>query len=237
MDIQLSAQQQAIVDCNDPRIAVKACPGSGKTFSVAARMAKLLRENNLSRHQGIAAISFTNTACEVIQKELKGTFGCRNIGYPSFIGTIDSLINTYIFLPYAHLVMECNSRPEIVGTEFNKWYDYDASKRNYDRTKIIDPNYFIDKVSFNQDDEPIPLVSAQEFTFSWSNMKKKNGEYRKEVTDIIEAKHIHFVKGKANQADATYFAFRILKKYPSIAQNLVRRFPILIIDEAQDTTE
>lgn len=237
MDIQLSAQQQAVVDCNEPRIVVKACPGSGKTFSVAARMAKLLRENNLSRHQGIAAISFTNTACEVIQKELKETFGCRNIGYPSFIGTIDSFINTYIFLPYAHLVMECNSRPEIVGTEFNKWYDYDASKRNYDRTKIIDPNYFVDKVSFNQDDEPIPLVSAQEFTFSWSNMKKKNGEYRKEVTDIIEAKHIHFVKGKVNQADATYFAFRILKKYPSIAQNLVRRFPILIIDEAQDTTE
>ena len=29
----------------------------------------------------------------------------------------------------------------------------------------------------------------------------------------------------------------LLKKYPSIAQNLVRRFPILIIDEAQDTTE
>ena len=48
MDIQLSAQQQAVVDCNEPRIIVKACPGSGKTFSVAARMAKLLRENNLS---------------------------------------------------------------------------------------------------------------------------------------------------------------------------------------------
>ena len=58
MDIQLSAQQQAVVDCNESRIIVKACPGSGKTFSVAARMAKLLRENNLSRHQGIAAISF-----------------------------------------------------------------------------------------------------------------------------------------------------------------------------------
>lgn len=237
MDIQLSAQQQAVVDCNEPRIVVKACPGSGKTFSVAARMAKLLRENNLSRHQGIAAISFTNTACEVIQKELKETFGCTNIGYPSFIGTIDSFINTYIFLPYAHLVMECDCRPEIVGTEFNKWYDYDASKRNYDRTKIIDPNYFVDKVSFNQYGEPIPLVTAQEFNFSWSKMKKKNGQYRKDVTDIIEAKHIHFAQGKANQADATYFAFRILNKYPLITQNIVRRFPILIIDEAQDTTE
>ena len=71
MAIQLSAQQQAVVDCNEPRIVVKACPGSGKTFSVAARVARLLRENNLSRHQGIAAISFTNTACKVIKKNLK----------------------------------------------------------------------------------------------------------------------------------------------------------------------
>ena len=143
MAIQLSAQQQAVVDCNEPRSVVKACPGSGKTFSVAARMARLLRENSLSRHQGIAAVSFTNTACDVIKKELKDTFGYPNVSYPSFIGTIDSFINTYIFLPYAHLVMECDCRPEIVGTEFNKWYDYDASKRNYDRTKIIDPNYFV----------------------------------------------------------------------------------------------
>ena len=237
MAIQLSAQQQAVVDCSDPRIVVKACPGSGKTFCMAARMAKLLGENNLSRHQGIAALSFTNTACEVIQKELKETFGYANIGYPSFIGTIDSFINTYIFLPYAHLVMECDCRPEIVGTEFNKWYDYDASKRSYDRTKIVDPNYFVDKVSFNKFGEPIPLVSPQEFNFSWGNMRNKNGQYRKEVTDIIDAKRIHFAQGKANQSDATYFAFRILDEYSSIAQNIVRRFPILIIDEAQDTTE
>ncbi len=233
MAIQLSAQQQAVVDCNEPRIVVKACPGSGKTFSVAARMAKLLGENNLSRHQGIAALSFTNTACEVIQKELKETFG---LGYPSFIGTIDSFINTYIFLPYAHLVMGCDCRPEIVGTEFNKWYDYDASIRGYNG-KITDPNYFVDKVSFNLNGDPIPLVPAQEFNFSWSKIRTINGQYRKDVAGIIEAKRIHFAKGKANQSDATYFAFRILNEYPSIAQNIVRRFPILIIDEAQDTTE
>ena len=236
MDIQLSAQQQAVVDCNEPRIVVKACPGSGKTFSVAARMAKLLRENSLSRHQGIAAISFTNTACDTIKDELQKTFGIPNVPHPSFIGTIDRFINTYIFLPYAHLVMKCDSRPEIIGTEFNKWFDYDSSQRGYDR-KIIDPNYFIDKVSFNLKGEPIPLVPAQEFNFSWSKIRKTNGEYRKNISDIIAAKRTHFAQGKANQADANYFAFKILTEYPIIAQNITRRYPILIIDEAQDTTE
>ena len=247
MDIQLSAQQQAVVDCNEPRIVVKACPGSGKTFSVAARMAKLLQENNLSRHQGIAAISFTNTACEVIQKELKETFGCRNIDYPSFIGTIDSFINTYIFLPYAHLVMGCNYRPEIVGTTFNKWFDYDPTQTRYIRGKLgeriitsRDANYYFDLISFGLNDQLLRLAPYQAYHFGkadWDNPNKKDGSPKKVISELKEMKWKHFNAGKVNQADAIYFTFRILDKYPSIAQNIVRRFPILIIDEAQDTTE
>lgn len=247
MDIQLSAQQQAVVDCNEPRIVVKACPGSGKTFSVAARMAKLLGENNLSRHQGIAALSFTNTACEVIQKELKETFGYANIGYPSFIGTIDSFINTYIFLPYAHLVMGCDCRPEIVGTEFNKWDDYDPAQTKYIRGKhgeriIIsrDANYYFDLISFGLNDQLLRLAPYQAYHFGkadWENPNKKDGSPKKIISELIEMKWKHFNAGKVNQADAIYFTFKILDKYPSIAQNIVRRFPILIIDEAQDTTE
>ena len=247
MDIQLSAQQQAVVDCNEPRIVVKACPGSGKTFSVAARMAKLLQENNLSRHQGIAAISFTNTACEVIQKELKETFGCRNIDYPSFIGTIDSFINTYIFLPYAHLVMGCNYRPEIVGTTFNKWFDYDPTQTRYIRGKLgeriitsRDANYYFDLISFGLNDQLLRLAPYQAYHIGkadWDNPNKKDGSPKKVISELKEMKWKHFNAGKVNQADAIYFTFRILDKYPSIAQNIVRRFPILIIDEAQDTTE
>lgn len=247
MDIQLSAQQQAVVDCNEPRIVVKACPGSGKTFSVAARMAKLLGENNLSRHQGIAALSFTNTACEVIQKELKEAFGYANIGYPSFIGTIDSFINTYIFLPYAHLVMGCDCRPEIVGTEFNKWDDYDSTQTRHIRDKsgrnIIvsrDANYYFDLISFGLNDQLLRLAPYQAYHFGkadWDNPNKKDGSPKKIISELKEMKWKHFNAGKVNQADVIYFTSRILDKYPSIAQNIVRRFPILIIDEAQDTTE
>lgn len=245
--IQLSAQQRAIVNCTEPRIIVKACPGSGKTFSVAARMAKLIMHSTLSRHQGIAAISFTNTACEVIKTELKETFGCANIGYPSFIGTIDSFINIFIFLPYAHLVMGCDCRPEIVGTEFNKWFDYDPSKTSYIKDKsgknIIasrDVNYYFDIVSFGLNGQLLRLAPYQAYHFrkaDWENPYKRDGETKKIISDLINMKWRHFNAGKANQSDATYFAYKILTDYPLIAKNIVRRFPILIIDEAQDTTE
>ena len=49
---------------------------------------------------------------------------------------------------------------------------------------------------------------------------------------------LHFWReGYATQADANYFAVKILEKYPTIAKALVARFNEFIIDEAQDTTE
>jgi len=232
----LSESQREIVDCDASRIIVKACPGSGKTYSVAARFARLLNKNDLSRHQGIAAISFTNTACEEIRKELDTEYSINDVRYPNFIGTIDSFINNYIFLPFGHLLMGCKRRPEIVGTEYNKWLDYDATIRNYNRTKIIDPDYFFDKISFDINQEPMKLVSEKEFNFSWKKRKNKNGTFRKDLLHIISAKEKHFSEGKANQADANYFAYKILLKYPSIAKNIAQRFPMIIVDEAQDTT-
>ncbi|RGV56399.1 ATP-dependent helicase [Bacteroides intestinalis] len=235
---RLSIAQRTIVDCPDRRIVVKACPGSGKTFSVTARLARLLSNNELNKHQGVAAISFTHTACDEIRGGIQ-KFGVSSFAYPHFIGTIDSFINNYIFLPYGHLFMRCNKRPEIVGTEYYPWFSYDATIRNYDRTKIIDPNYFFDKVSFGLNDTLLRLEPYQVFNFGktdWDNPYKKDGNLKKAISDLIKMKETHFRSGKANQADANYIAYKILIKYPAIARNLAQRFPILIIDEAQDTT-
>ena len=235
---RLSPTQREIVDCPGRRIVVKACPGSGKTFSVTARLARLLCNNQLNKHQGIAAISFTHTACDEIKNGIQ-KFGVSNVTYPHFIGTIDSFINNYIFFPYGHLFMGCNKRPEVIGTEYNPWFNYDATIRNYDRTKIIDPNYYFDKVSFGLSDNLLRLAPYQVFNFGksdWDNPYKKDGNLKKVISDLIEMKVIHFRSGKANQADANYIAYKILTKYPVIAKNIAQKFPILIVDEAQDTT-
>ena len=241
---KLSDKQREIVDSADKRIVVKACPGSGKTFSVTARLAKLIQDNKLNRHQGIATLSFTNTACDEIRKGIKVNFGIEDISYPHYIGTLDSFINNYIFLPYGHLFMKCPSRPEIIGTEYNKWFDYDHSKTTYgyDRKtnkKFItarDPNYYFDKVSFDINKAPMRLFAAKEYHFSWKKTMKNNGEYCKCILDILSSKENNFKESRANQADANYIALQILQQYPIITSNIVERFPYIIIDEAQDTT-
>src|SRR5690554_487131 len=103
----LSEKQKNIVDSVDSRIVVKACPGSGKTYSVSARIAKLLQQG-FYKHKGIAVISFTTVAAEEIKKSLKSDYGIQ-ITYPHFIGTIDSFIIQNIFLSIAHISLACIS--------------------------------------------------------------------------------------------------------------------------------
>lgn len=238
----LTDKQKVIVDCNESHIVVKACPGSGKTYSVTARLAKLIHEK-IYRHQGVAVLSFTNNACIEIKGYLKKHCDINDVGYPHFIGTLDSFINNYIFLPFGHLVMECNKRPELVGTEYNKWYEYDSSKTNIrnGRATYREPNYYFDKVSFDRNGKLIPLLPYSSYHFvkdDWDNQYiADESRLKKVISDIIEAKNFHFTKGKANQADANYLAYKLLLNYPQIANNLTNRFPTIIVDEAQDTTE
>lgn len=52
----------------------------------------------------------------------------------------------------------------------------------------------------------------------------------------IAFKKTMFQKGWATQREVSALSLRLLKKYPSIATELAYRFPVIIIDEAQDTS-
>lgn len=236
---KLTEKQRLILDCQEHKIVVKACPGSGKTYSVAARIARLLKTESF-KHSGIAAISFTKVACDKIREDLSQEYGISNVSYPHFIGTIDSFINQHIFLPFGHLLMGCSIRPEIVGTEYNPWYEYDASKKHFYSRKIIDPDYYFDKVSYTINNKLFPLLPYHSYHLTkadWENNFKVDGKLKKGISDILSSKQKHFKEGKANQADANYFSLRILQDFPFILSALATRYTHLIIDEAQDTTE
>jgi len=224
----LSEKQKEIVFSKSDKFVVRACPGSGKTYSVAARLANRI-ESWGHKRKGIAAMSFTNAAWQEIERQLKKSFNLSNaIQYPHFLGTIDSFISQYIFLPFGHLVMECQKRPVLVGEPYGSWNfcPYDKCYEQY-----------FDIVSYNIDDSLVYPEIQKVFFFGYSKIINNNG------TESGHAKNLRSVKQKfwqeryANQRDANYFAVKILEKYPAIAKALVARFPEFIIDEAQDTAE
>ena len=121
LEARLTERQKKIVFEKNGKFVVRACPGSGKTYSVAARLAWKL-ENWEYRSRGIATLSFTNVAWQEIKNKLENEFNIKKtFGYPHFLGTIDSFVNQFIFLPFGHLVMGCNQRPILVGEPHGSW--------------------------------------------------------------------------------------------------------------------
>lgn len=224
----LSESQRKIVFEKEGKFVVRACPGSGKTYSVAARLAHLISDWK-QEHQGIAVISFTNAAWQEIQRQINNHFQIEgHIRYPHFLGTIDSFINHYIFLPFGHLIMGCNKRPVLVGEPHGSW--------NSGRYELDYDRYF-DLVSFGARDELVfPKINGL-FHFGYTKFYKKDGTESKHSQNVRDAKTKFWKMGYATQQDANYFAMKILKKFSAVAKSITIRFPVLIIDEAQDTSE
>lgn len=209
----LSKTQRKIVFENEGKFVVRACPGSGKTYSVAARLADRMSKWQLN-YQGIAVISFTNAAWQEIESQVTKHFKIEKpIPYPHFLGTIDSFVNRYIFLPFGHLVLGCRDRPVLVGEPHGTW-----SGKTYSDS-------FFPNLTFDINGNLYPINKAK-MPRDWQNNKY-----------ITYAKKRLLKAGYANQDDAIYFSMKILEGYPNVAKAIIRRFPSFIIDEAQDTSE
>jgi len=234
----LSELQKKIVEAKG-KIVVKACSGSGKTYSVAARIAYLLKTNTFL-HNGIAAISFTDSSWKEINEKMASDFNVSiPLAYNHFLGTVDSFLNKYIFFPHGHLVMQCERRPEIIGEDFhNRLYWENPRRYGYKGLcSYIDPMEHFENVSFDKDGNPLAIADPKVFNFCWSKIRTKKGEYIKRVQEILDVKEEFKQKGYANQSDANYYSLKILQEYPQIAKNIVSRFPFLLIDDAQDSTD
>jgi len=209
----LSDKQREIVFDKSGKFVVRACPGSGKTFCVSARLARLILGWE-KEYEGIAAVSFTNVAWQEIEKKYSEEFQLGNgISFPHFLGTIDSFINKYIFLPYGHLVLKCKSRPTLVGEPHGIWTGKYFSDSLFDNI-----SYKIDGSFYAISDRVMPANWLDNVNITRSKKNINKG-------------------GFATQSDANYFAMKILEGFPQIAKAVALRFPYLIVDEVQDTSE
>ena len=78
--MSLSKEQEEYVNSSGNIVRI-ACPGSGKTFSVAEKVKRIMKSWN-RMHSGVAVLSFTNVAIDeirwIVQKE-------QIIAYPHFL--------------------------------------------------------------------------------------------------------------------------------------------------------
>lgn len=200
-------------------IVVCACPGSGKTRVVAKKLVNYIANWN-KLHSGVAVLSFTNVASEEINRQVKELSSYRaQINYPHFVGTLDAFLNQFVFLRFGYLLQtEMRRRPKIVHENYGELNFY---SRIYECNKHCVGNPFIFHWSLQgllKDNKPIDCV-----------VSPKDRPCIKFKTQMVK-------RGIVTQREVASLSLRILKRFPHIANAIARRFPIIIVDEAQDTS-
>ena len=191
---------------------LSACPGSGKTFTVAHRIKRIVNEKRLSPYQGVVALSFTNIAKDSIIKEYWEISG-KQIGSPHYVGTIDSFLNNAIFRPFSHKLIG-NGKKEIRILDVHS-----------DWLNIVYPEL----ARFKINPQNITFNMSGEIVYQTRKMSdgKQQGYIEWFKKDLLK-------KCIVTQADVNFFCYEILKKYTNICRALIDKYPYFIIDEAQD---
>lgn len=96
----LSLEQMDIVEYND-NLLVIACPGSGKTRTLVAKL--IYEGTKLKKNEKIVAITYTNLAAEEISLRLDTN--CIDDQF-YWGGTIHSFCTNWIIKPYSHILKE-----------------------------------------------------------------------------------------------------------------------------------
>lgn len=202
---------------------VQACPGSGKTYIVANKLLRYIK-NWTHYHKGVAALSFTNVASKEISEQTQKLIGTTGtIGYPHFIGTVDSFINTFIVLQYGYLYTAERIRPQI--TLKDNWkLPYKYWRTDCYRKGCVDS---IEDFHYTMSGELYKGKSKVNCNLHGKQTKLPCEQYKQ----MLRKKNIVF------ENEVPLFAYKLLCRYPVIIKALVERFPVIIIDEAQDTSE
>lgn len=195
-------------------IDVQAFPGSGKTTTLVAKLAILAKKWPFP-NAGICVLSHTNVAREEIEDKLGNTVeGKKLLSYPHFVGTLHSFFDTFIGLPWL--------RSEGISI---KMIDTDYVKSL--RWKMLSPKtqkYF----ERNYKDEKLCGYHKTWGDIDWS----KQGKTREELLNVISVSQ---KKGFFTFDEMLFLAQKVLNEHPTIAEGIQERFPLLFIDEAQDT--
>lgn len=215
-----TTEQKTFLDA-EGLVTLCACPGSGKTAIVAQKLQKYVH-NWPYAHQGVAALSFTNVASEEIAEKLNDLTGNGvSVQYPHFVGTLDKFINNFVLLRFGYLITKNKKRPVIDINGIHHW------KFNYWRHDCQVngcPNNFN---SFHLGIDRIYYYANKPIQCSRKENRPLPCEQYRSTLD----KH-----GIISQNNAATYSYFLLKQYPEIAKAIVARFPVIILDEAQDTS-
>lgn len=224
--MELSDQQKDVVNAPIAPLSVIACAGSGKTTSAVQRLINLRQA--LTRERGyVALLSFSNVAVNTFRREFLDRSTEVRDRHPYFdrvsIETLDSFISGNILRPHAFRVMQSSCAPFLItGNESfleNKDYKFWAAPKSGKKFPV--PPKDIENIAIR--------FNGKEFSAYYS--------HRNSLISIDGWKKVVDRLGKIGAYTHEFGKYWVLKGLVDNSQLLsafAKRYPHIIVDEAQD---
>jgi DNA helicase II / ATP-dependent DNA helicase PcrA len=215
------ADPRAVVIKSLEKIDVAACPGSGKTTLLVAKLA-ILAEKWLHGTQGICVLSHTNVARNEIGTRLgHSTASQRLLNYPHFVGTIHGFINEFLAIPWLQ------SRGLSI-----KMIDSDVCQRRRWNSLPIGIRTGLEKNRYSQSvlSAKSPNYEVGELKWGKSTLGKGTPTYKA----LQMACKNSMTEGFFCYDEMFMWAQDLMNQMPFVIAAIRHRFPLLLIDEAQD---
>lgn len=222
----LAAEERIVLDATRRAAVVgyddiQACPGSGKTTLVGLKLLLLARRWNFP-YSGVCVLTHTNVAKDEILKRLsKHPAGAKLSAYPHFVGTIQDFVHTFLALPYCRSVGFDAHRIDDQQCEIAINKHIRPGTRSYLELKHAK----LDELRLEWKDEglgiSVPTFPTGSESDSYKNMK---------TARVLAARSGYFYFSEMYE-----FAKGVISINPTIIETLRGRFPVVLVDEMQDT--
>jgi DNA helicase II / ATP-dependent DNA helicase PcrA len=206
-------------------VDVTACPGSGKTTLVVAKLAILARKWK-SRTRGICVLSHTNVARREIEERLAGNeAGHLLLRHPHYIDTIHGFVNRFLAIPW---LLSNGHSVTAIDDDITA-----AARRRNMGSGLYTVTQFLERKQWTV--ERLRLQGTN-FTDPLGDGGFPAGRHAKTYQIAAEALSKAARQGYFCHDEMLLFGEALLQEHPEAARLLPRRFPVLLIDETQDTS-
>lgn len=244
-----------IIECNESR-DVKACPGSGKTTTLLAKLIILANRMPLPNNQGICVLTHTNVGIDEIKNKL-GHKADILFRYPNHFGTIQSFVDKFLAIPYFSILYQ-KKTSQISNDAYIKNLDRSFKMKLGSIKKSNEPlqkrmYYFflsnngllnnIRLIIKDSDFQLIDISNNSEIHFNKPRKGKNYTDWNKEEKEEMRKLTIEIILNvynyysSINYHDAYTFSTAYTLKMPEIRNAISSRFKYLFIDEMQDTDQ
>lgn len=244
-----------VIEFNESR-DIKACPGSGKTTVLLAKLSILSNRMPFADGTGICVLTHTNVAID----EIKARFGGKAdllFSYPNFCGTIQAFVDRFLTIPFFNSfsekpIVDVNGERAdgIIDKEFKMRFQEFGRQNRKSLYSLVDIDSYKhgDSVNWNAVHEDIRKI-CRECYYNYTDRKYYRA-YGDERSMAAESKKnsprysfLQVVRraaewqGILKYEDAYAIAFAYTNVLPVIRESFSNRFKYVFIDEVQDSSQ